>query len=83
MPNPEFENGVNGATGEYLFPKAGSKEIADIAKTTAIKTFHLFDLQDRNRELKIIYFLLSSFLFLQFKFKTAEISAVFFIYTIK
>ena len=53
MANSEFENGVNGATGEYLFPKAGSKEIADIAKTTAIeKTFHLFDLQDRNRELR-------------------------------
>jgi hypothetical protein len=50
MPNQEFENGVNGATGEYLFPKATPKEIADIAKNTTIETFHLNDLKELREE---------------------------------
>jgi hypothetical protein len=47
MPNQEFENWIDGATGNYLFPKAKPKEIADIAKNTTIETFHLNDLKER------------------------------------
>jgi hypothetical protein len=50
MPNQEFENGIDGATGDYLFPKAKPKEIADIAKNTTIETFHLNDLKELREE---------------------------------
>jgi len=53
MPNPEFENGVNGATGEYLFPQATPKEIARIAKNTPIEKDHLRNLKDRNDKLRL------------------------------
>lgn len=48
----EFENGINGATGDYLFPQPSAKEIAAIAKKTSIERQHLDDLKDRARELR-------------------------------
>ncbi|MEM6838643.1 MAG: C25 family cysteine peptidase [Cyanobacteria bacterium P01_C01_bin.120] len=47
-----FENGINGATGDYLFPIRPSKTTADIARQTSIDKSHLNDLKDRNRALR-------------------------------
>ncbi|MDF5723886.1 MAG: C25 family cysteine peptidase [Rhizonema sp. PD37] len=47
-----FENGINGATGDYLFPQLSTKEIATIAKNASTEKQHLNDLKDRARELR-------------------------------
>lgn len=47
----KFENGINGATGDYLFPQPSAQEIAAIAKNASIENQHLNDLKDRKREL--------------------------------
>lgn len=49
----DFENGVNGATGEYLFPQSSVKAIAAVAKTTAPDKPHLDDLKARARTLRL------------------------------
>lgn len=52
MTDYDFENGINGATGEYLFPSETPRKIADIARSTNIDRSHLNDLKDRNRVLR-------------------------------
>lgn len=45
-----FDNGVNGATGEYLFPQLTPKEISAIALGADFAPFHLNDLQNKARQ---------------------------------
>jgi len=47
------ENGINGSTGDYLFPQLSAKEIAAIAKNAYEESsLHLNDLKDRARALR-------------------------------
>ncbi|MBD2466317.1 C25 family cysteine peptidase [Nostoc sp. FACHB-145] len=49
-----FENGINGATGDYLFPQPSAKAISVIAKNASIsiEKHHLNDLEDRAKQLR-------------------------------
>lgn len=46
----DFDNGINGATGEYLFPQLTPKEISAIAQGANFERCHLSDLQDKAKQ---------------------------------
>jgi len=43
----DFDNGINGATGEYLFPQLTPKDISAIAQGSNFDRFHLSDLKNK------------------------------------
>jgi hypothetical protein len=45
-----FDNGINGATGEYLFPQLTPKEISAIAQGTDFDRLHLSDLRTKAKQ---------------------------------